>query len=279
MARLAAALWGLALSSCAVVTAGINHPSSLRPPQPARSFIQTLKFKHVLRICNAYPFTSALDIYTGSGTVKLTNAPLPYKQCQDFTPMLHAGDRIDFKVGDTDAGTFTISDLPNGDATLLMVIYRHDPVSTAVAFESHVFNSVGAAQVAVMDTYKGPAKSEVRIQDATHTANATSVPRNEILRFDSVVAVDPGAYEVTLEGASANGTQAKTELVALPQEAYVVIRVGVKAEYGPEYPEDVIVFPNSPKAALGAASRTQFLSIFVAIACITAALSAGRPVA
>jgi len=39
---------------------------------------------------------------------------------------LKAVDKLEFKVGDSSAGTFAVSDLPNNDAVLLLVIHRHD---------------------------------------------------------------------------------------------------------------------------------------------------------
>merc|ERR550514_428592 len=115
-----------------------------------------------------------------------------YKKCGEFTPKLKAGDKIDFKVGDSSAGSFSVSELPSNDAVMLLVIYRHDTHSTAVQFESHVFSNLVNSQIAVLDTHKGAAKSEPRIQD---TSNAKT-QRSEELRFDSVVAVNPGHYEV-----------------------------------------------------------------------------------
>lgn len=219
----------------------------------AHSFVRSLELKQVLRVCNAYPFTSALDVFVGKN--KVTETPLAYKSCGEFTPALSVGDRVDFKVGESNAGTFTISDLPNSDAVLLMVIYRHDTVSTAVSFESHVFASLQSAQIAVLDTYKGTEKSELRIQDMLEKGPEGEAPgeiRSELLRFDSVVAVDPGQYEVLLVGEKT----ARSELVAVQREAYVVMRCGVQAEEGPAYPQDLMVYPHTDKKALGAATRS-----------------------
>merc|ERR1719160_130520 len=89
-----------------------------------------------------------------------------YKDCAEFTNALKAGDKLDFRVLDSQAGTFTISDLPSNDAVLILMIHRHDTLSTAVSFESHVFANLQNAQVAVIDTYKGAAKANTRIMDA-----------------------------------------------------------------------------------------------------------------
>merc|ERR1719409_1806252 len=107
---------------------------------------------------------------------------MPYKQCRDFKVQLKPGDKLLFKVGDSSAGTFSVSDLPNNDAVLFLAIYRHDTLSTAVSFESHVFANLLNAQVAVIDTYKGSAKSSLKIQDA----EAAKTARSEELRYDSV---------------------------------------------------------------------------------------------
>merc|ERR1719428_1941795 len=114
-----------------------------------------------------------------------------FKDCQDFKHQMKAGDKLEFKVGDANAGTFSVSDLPNNDAVLMLVIYRHDTLSTATSFESHVFANLLNAQVAVIDTYKGSAKASLKIRD---TAKAKTT-RSEDLRYDSVVAVNPGEYE------------------------------------------------------------------------------------
>merc|ERR1719311_2023558 len=108
---------------------------------------------------------------------------MPYKACRDFNTPLKAGDKLEFKIGDASAGTFSVSDLPNNDAVLLLVIHRHDQLSTAVSFESHVFANLENAQVAVMDTYKGAAKGTLNIMDSTKKVKGKA-GRHEELRYD-----------------------------------------------------------------------------------------------
>jgi len=174
---------------------------------------------------------------------------MPYKACKDFEAPLKAGDKLEFKVGDANAGTFSVSDLPNNDAVLLLVIHRHDTVSTAVSFESHVFANLVNAQVAVIDTYKGAARATPRIKDEQGMASG----RSEELRYNSVVAVNPGKYDVTLD-AQDGSEQAKTELVALNRESYVVLRTGVESQQGESYPEELVIFPQSDPALLHSGS-------------------------
>jgi hypothetical protein len=214
----------------------VVHKSELRAGQKASIH----PFKHRLRVCNAYPFEDGLDIYRGHE--KLTKLPLDYKMCGDFQTQLVAGDKLKFKVGTDNAGTFTISDLPNNDAVLLLTIHRHDTLSNAVSFQSHVFANLLNAQIAIIDTYKGRARATAEIADGK---------KNEMLRYNSVVAVNPGEYKVSLVDAlDVNKTEAGSNLVALNRESYVIIRTGVESEQGPQYAQDLIVYPMSDPALL-----------------------------
>jgi len=185
---------------------------------------------------------------------------MPYKECQDFKAQLKSGDKLEFRVGDANAGTFSVSDLPNNDAVLLLVIYRHDTLSTAVSFESHVFANLLNAQVAVIDTYKGAEKSSLKIKDESSSKSA----RVEDLRYDSVVAVNPGFYDCLLvDGAGAE--KSKAQLVALNRESYVALRVGVEAQSGQAYPQELVVYPKSDPAALKSASQgASFFGLMIA---------------
>jgi len=226
----------------AVDASAAHHSAALR----AKGFVKALEFKHRLRVCNAYPYAAALDIYRSKNERLTGDDPMPYKRCKDFVSKLQPGDKLEFKVGDATAGTFSVSDLPNNDAVLLLVIHRHDPVSTAVSFESHIFAKLANAQVAVIDTYKGKARATARIMDADPKAKTS---RSEELRYDSVVAVNPGKYEVALTGEDGE-EKAKSPLVALDRESYVVLRTGMEAQKGYSFPQELVVFPQSDASSL-----------------------------
>eukprot|EP00443_Scrippsiella_acuminata_P110131 CAMPEP_0115690374 /NCGR_PEP_ID=MMETSP0272-20121206/62076_1 /TAXON_ID=71861 /ORGANISM="Scrippsiella trochoidea, Strain CCMP3099" /LENGTH=253 /DNA_ID=CAMNT_0003130257 /DNA_START=58 /DNA_END=815 /DNA_ORIENTATION=- len=204
----------------------------------AKSSAMTMPFKHRLRVCNAYPGSVPVDVFHGRH--RLSEMPLEYKTCREFTLPLRAGDKLQFKMARLSAGSFAVSDLPNNDALLVLVIYRHDTMSTAVAFQSHVFANLINAQVAVLDTYKGHAKAALHVQDET----GAQASRSEQLRFDSVVALNPGLFEVAMQGADGE-MKARQRLVALNRESYVVIRCGVEAEEGERYQEELMVYPQS----------------------------------
>jgi len=242
-----------------------NVQSNLRQMTMADGFVKALEFKHRLRVCNAYPYNAALDVFRSND--KLTDQPMNYKSCKDFLAPMKAGDKLEFKIGDASAGTFSVSDLPNNDAVLLLIIHRHDQVSTAVSFESHVFANLLNAQVAVIDTYKGSMRASPRIQDR---ADATKNSRSEELRYSSIVAVNPGVYEVELDGDDGK-VKAKRELVALNRESYVVLRTGVESKTGPSFPQELVIYPNSDPAALhsGAALKSFAAVLAAAIAMLS----------
>jgi len=260
-------LLGLGLaSSAAALSFGFGGHSG--------GLVHTLEFKHTLRVCNAYPYAGALDVYRDRGEKeKLTHdKPMPYKACRDLATHLKSGDKLEFKVGDASAGSFSVADLPDNDAVLLLVCHRHDVVSTAMSFESHVFGNLANAQVAIIDAYKGAQHATPHIKDV----KATKSKRDEPLRFDSVVAVNQGKYEIVLDK-DVNGKQmAKVPLVALNHESYVIMRTGVEAKEGESYAEELVVFPQSDPASLphSAAAPVRHLSVVSSLLVLLAAAAA-----
>jgi hypothetical protein len=237
-----------AASSRAATQNRAQQQGLVRSGRRASGFVKSLGFKHRLRVCNAYPYASALEILLGKSQRLTENEPMPYKSCRDMTYALKAGDKLEFKIGDATAGTFSVNDVPNNDATLFLVVHRHDTLSTAVAFESHVFSNLANPQVAIIDTYKGKARATPRIKDAEVSQSARS-ERSEALRYNSVVAVNPGLYDVELDGDD-GASLATSQLVALNRESYVVLRTGVEAQQGESYPQSLVVFPRSDSTAL-----------------------------
>merc|ERR1719258_714380 len=176
----------IAYISLALVAAASAAQVSHRPA--GNFLVKAISFKHRLRACNAYPYAAPLDVYKNKVEKLTANDPMPYKTCREFTFPLKAGDKLKFKVGDANAGTFSISDLPNTDAVLLLVIHRHDTLTNAVSFESHVFANLLNAQIAIIDTYKGSEKASMQISDRGSGKDSS---RNEDLHYNSVVAVNP----------------------------------------------------------------------------------------
>jgi hypothetical protein len=188
-----------------------------------------------------------LDIYRGKSEKFTDDGPMKYGTCRDFVAPLQSGDQIEFKVGDASAGTFAVAELPQNDAVLFLVISRHDTLSTAVSFESHVFANLKNAEIVVVDAYRGAKQSTVVIKDApkgSFEEASTTMARSEELRYDSVVAIDPGDYEVELVGSDSK-RQAKTRFKAVERETYVILRTGLEAQDGQSYPQELLIYPNS----------------------------------
>jgi len=241
----------------------------LRHQNKAEGFVKALEFKHRLRVCNAFPFDGELQIFMGKEQ-QLTNKPMAYKTCEDFQTQLKTGDKLEFRISGAGAtGTFAVADLPSNDAVLLLVATRHDSVSTALAFESHVFANLESAQVAIIDTYKGKASSTPRIRDAEGGSKAKAQMRSEELRFHSVVAVNPGIYDVELDAADGK-LNAKSRLVAVNHQSYVILRTGVEAQHGASFPQELVVFPASDpmllKSSTGRSLPTLLTALLVAAA-------------
>jgi len=253
----------LALLSLALVATASAGQVATRPSHHKKGQFLTraVTFKHRLRACNAYPYAAPLDVYKNRQEKLTKDNPMPYKTCREFTFALKAGDKLKFKVGDANAGVFSVSDLPNTDAVLLLVIHRHDTLTNAVSFESHVFANLLNAQLAIIDTYKGSEKAAIRITDM---GGDKKDRRGEDLHYNSVVAVNPGDYVVNLIGMDGK-TKSKADLVAVNKESYVVLRVGVEAQQGQSYPQEVVVAPKSEEPKYSAAYSPAPLAMLVSL--------------
>lgn len=265
----------LAFAACAVSVSGhqvnkvqLRH-SAAHAHDHDGSFVTPLEFKYQLRICNAYPTVAAMDIYRGASERLTGTEPMKYKSCRDFKAPLKSGDKLEFRVGEQTTGTFSIADLPNSDATLLLVVHRHDSISTAVSFESHVFAALDSAQVAIIDTYKGKETSIARIMDEPAMKDGKKVaPRSEELRFDSVVAVNPGTYDVALAGADGK-ERTRTKLLASKHESYVVMRTGVETKSG-SFPQELVVYPSPQDMALRSGAARPLVGLAAVVALVAA---------
>jgi len=228
--------------------------------QKSQYISTALEFKQTLRMCNAYP-------YSADG-VSVLGQHIAYKSCADVTQSIHSGDQIDFwSAADKSVlvGSFEVSELPKNDALLLLVIQPHDDISTGVKFQSHIFSNSDDAQVALLDAYVGPAEpvggeTFVTIADKKET-NPKYESRKEELKFNTVVAVNPGLYEVGVH-------KVLKALFATDGVKYSVVRVGVKAPDAEkiQYPEDLIVFPEQKKSMMTTTNMVIGASALAAVA-------------
>jgi len=199
-----------------------------------------------LTVCNAYQASAPLEIFHVDRHVMLTqHKPLKYKECQEFTLPLMEGDRLDFKQAGTNVGVFHATSMPKTSASLLLIPRRKDGASRSLAFESHAFADLKSPQIAVVDAYHGNESSSVNIIENMEEVEAGKLPLTEALRFNSVVAVAPGKYNVALMGSEPSANLTALPLRAGNRAKCVVMRVGGMPQQGAAFPQELVVFPNS----------------------------------
>mmetsp|Transcript_129587 Transcript_129587/g.276374 ORF Transcript_129587/g.276374 Transcript_129587/m.276374 type:complete len:322 (-) Transcript_129587:15-980(-) len=225
-------------------------PASIDPAPAAEA--------HHLRLCNAFAWPAPLEMRRLEEP-KLVQYPLAYKQCHDYLLPLSEGDRLEFRAGDLDIGTFAIRGLPASDELLLLVPHRSDAKSMKVSFSSHIFAKSQNAQVAVVDTYTGPWESSVLLKDQGN---------QQELRFNSVVSLAPGEYAATLASADDAGLEVDESkegkplsFKVRPEENYVMLRVGNANSQDRQWPEDLLVFPQLSASEHGERSSASRVAV------------------
>jgi len=234
----------------ALGTFELEAASTLRRSHELRTIAEE---RHTLRICNAYAFQKAVQVFYVNGPdaawevshpaleteVTASSGPLAYKVCQDFegTPLQPAG-RLIFKVtSGVEIGAFRMTHM-EGAQFLQIVVYRYDRFTTTAGFASHMSSS-SDAEVMIVDAYRGSKQSVLRLHSGAH---------QQALLSGTVVTLPRGKYKLLMEG-SANSTTtpsrgtSSAEFSAEHGEKLTVVRLGVDAYQGPSYPEELLVFP------------------------------------
>lgn len=229
--------------------------------------VQSPQIQHQLIVCNAYAAPNALNIIMVRTRRSLTEQqPLGYKQCRDFSLPLEEGDQLDFKAGELFVGSFYATGLPKSSASLLLIPHRRTAHSVGLSFESHAFSETQSPQIAVIDAYRGAdmkADGVKIIQNLPASGEKAAPSRvEEDLRFNSVVAVNPGSYQIALAGTGSE----TIPLNAASASKHVIMRLGVDgAAKGNRYPQELIVFPNgAARAACFGAAWALVASVFFA---------------
>jgi len=229
------------------------HGNGYQSTQRHSIKVQAPTVEHTLVICNAYASPKPLEILQVRGRASLTQGnPLGYKKCQDFTVPLQEGDQLDFKAGGLDVGTFYATGLPKSPTSLLLIPHRRTAHSVGLSFESHAFAEVKSPQIAVIDAYRGKSSSQsskVKIIETLPESTEKDAEKAKIeeeLNFNSVVAVNPGQYEVSLSGTGGDNATV-FPLNAIGASKFVVMRLGVEDEssHVGHYPLELIVYPNT----------------------------------
>lgn len=235
---------------------------------------RTAETRITLRFCNAYSFSSAMDIlqkdtlHPDWKPWKLTQRSLGYKQCIDL-PDAHvrAGDQFVFSVGSQHIGTFAVTEDPADGSMLQLAIYRHDTFTTTADFSSHLFVASPNPQIAIIDTYHGPSLTSLNLRSLKDGTSG----QDQQLHFGKVISVRPGTYELR----SATTSQGQWHIDAKKDQMYSVFRVGIEPLEGPAYPEAVFIFPEV-RMAYGAAVASSLCGPLMFLAIISA-VAAGTP--
>jgi len=224
------------------------HVQDARKELHHRSLLaQTPEVQQQLVVCNAYTSPKALEIVQVRTRQSLTAGhPLAYKQCKEFSLYLEEGDQLDFKVGSLDVGTFHATGLPKSAASLLLIPQRRSPHAVGVSFKSHAFSKVQNPQIAVIDAYDGKRDQNFEgvkiIESFGEKTDKTQEQLEEELKYNSIVAVNPGRYLVSLTGAGRSGIALNAQNAA----KYVVMRIGIEGEgaQSGHFPQELMVFPS-----------------------------------
>jgi hypothetical protein len=235
--------------------------------------VQDQAVEQQLTICNAYTSKTPLEVVRVRTRESLNaGKPLAYKQCAKFSLPLEEGDQIDFKAGHLDVGTFYATGLPKFQSSLVLVARRRNHNAVGLSFESHAFAEVTNPQIAIIDAYRGTGVAgAVKISESKQSMDKTGalVQIEDELKFNTVVAVNPGPYEIALASSSASEKAEKLPLETKSKGKYIVMRVG--SELSPsgvdKYPQELIAFNSGafmPRsfgvvAALLALSMSRFL--------------------
>jgi len=247
------------LGSLALLAALLTqaHATQLVPAAPKKAAEVVPSQLPRLRVCNAFPSDEPLSV-AWRGTALTEDKPIAYKECRDLevSSAMQAGEKLHIGVRDGPSNTFQLAGLPKSASLLLLVCFRQGQSTLDLTFRSHAF---GAAQkdsvsLAVLDTYDGTEKSEVRIgRDMEMNAGG-----GEKLWYDSVVSVNPGDYKLWLR--SDDSTKDDLTFSASSSAAnYVVMRVGGEAHESSKqkgFPQELVLFPET--AAKGDLLRDGF---------------------
>lgn len=233
--------------------------------------LETSEAHQNLVICNAYAHNASMSVKNLRTSYVLTDKKgLAYKECSLYKPTLHDGDRLEFKAGNTTVGIFRATALPKNVDTLMLVPHRRVASSLNCAFDSHAFAPAGGPQIATVDAYRGTQAGKVRITDTVDAkAEKQSEQRSEDLKFNSVVSLAPGDYQVTLQGGDGADIANSTLHVVQGDVKYVVMRTGISIEAKNQtnpFPQELVIFEHrSGAAAMGVslliAAATSFMNL------------------
>lgn len=192
-----------------------------------------------LRICNAFAaeqismFFKDEDLTSGKA--------MEFKECRKFEISIKKGDTLEFKSANKSlSGVFTVWEVPECDAVLVLVPHKRKGAEDEVSFLSHAFCPTKNAQVAVIDAYNGK-PAEMSIADLN-----TKEQASEKMSVDTVLAVAPGSYGINIK---LGEDKKNIKFEAKASESYVVLHTGWDGDTKKNtVPQDLVLFPSDAAA-------------------------------
>lgn len=214
---------------------------------------------HSLIVCNAYCSTKPAEIHSLTKQMKLTAQPLAYKQCREMSLELEEGERLDFKVDGYSIGIFHATGLPKNSAKLLLVPHLKGPGTLLASFDSHAYSDAPhTSQLAVVDAYVGNPVGSLQIKERGMRMKKA---KDEELRPHSVVALNAGSYQVSLQDVEEKVIGASNVRVG-DETKHVAMRVGVEGYFE----QELVVFPNSQDQSSSTRAYPVFGALVASIA-------------
>jgi len=262
---------GLSRTGLRVATEmGLDAETQLQVAQNQSQHIvrQLQMIDHQMRICSAFAHPKPLDVYLvhlhdakSHGLHVTKDGPIAYKECRDLVLQMREGDKLNFKAGGFDVGTFSAVGLPtkSDGTTLLLIPRQRESNSMSLAFESHAFANLRTPQLAVVDAYRGLyMDDQVMIMDTPEEQDdkqtsllesSKPAPRAESLKYNSVAALQLGHYQLALMTTDGYNITMPVPLHVQQGGTYLVMRVGSDANDKDNYPKELLVFPQSSAAS------------------------------
>eukprot|EP00933_Yihiella_yeosuensis_P008861 TRINITY_DN114555_c0_g1_i1.p1 TRINITY_DN114555_c0_g1~~TRINITY_DN114555_c0_g1_i1.p1 ORF type:complete len:264 (-),score=62.61 TRINITY_DN114555_c0_g1_i1:229-1020(-) len=181
-----------------------------------------------LRICNAYPAELKVSV-----SANPLDKKLKFKECHDYREVVRPRDDVAFFDGAEKIGGFSVSEVPDFDSTLLLVIGKS---KSGVDFQSHAYSADRRAEVAVVKAFEGSADKAMLSGTAIAKKDGQRVKLRKTesisveLEDNTALKVEEGNYEVKVGGD-------EDEFAMRAGKAYVVMRFGPSAK-------DMVIFPH-----------------------------------
>lgn len=191
--------------------------------------------KQDLRVCNAFAAEKMSMSYKNEDLT--SGKDMEFKECRKFDISIKKGDTLEFRTANrSTSGVFTVWEVPECDAVLVLVPHKREGAEDEVSFLSHAFCPTKNAQVAIIDAYNDK-PAEMSIADLN-----TKEQASEKLSFDTVLGVAPGSYGINVK----LGQEKKNiKFEAKASESYVVLHTGWDGKTKKDsVPQDLIIFPS-----------------------------------